>query len=595
MGDIDFVPAQTFLEKWDSVEDSQNAIAGLGNWICKNTILNDKPFSFEHHEFQEQIANDTHPRINCMKCSQIGLTELQVRLLLAYLATHNNSRVLYGLPTTTFANSFSKDRVGMTIDNSPKLSELISKKNDTVAQKMIGSSVLYIQGMSGKTAGFSLPVFLLIIDELDICDQNIVSRSNSRIRHAPLDPTGTWRGLRRYFGTPSVLDYGIHKQLKLSDNHRYLVRCEHCEREVLPTVHDIIIPGFEESFEEFGPGHVYDPNIDIDSSYMSCPHCRDDLGSSLLQPHRRTWVPERTDKGIERSYLIAPWDVPVYNTIPSILRQRADYKTQGEYHNQILGVPYEDAENSFLLSIFQQDAASKWVDPYSPIGGRYFVGIDVGKVFHVTVIQPRPGDLDCIDVVFMGELRPKVVDGEEVTNAMQVVAILKSLKARGAVIDSGPDFTSASYVTSRYSRSFASEYVRSVENPLANFMLKEERQTVKVARTGALSEVMRAHNRNQILYPKRGTIRKDLEQHFKSLKLVTSEDPSGMMIQTFIKTTPTDHYVHSLGYAWIAKQVYEAGIGGHSEVSHKPAVATCTVGSKHTKTKDATLTMFRRR
>lgn len=592
---IEFLPAKSFIERWDSVEDAEGAIAGLGQWICKHTVLNDNLFSFKDHEFQEQIANDTHPRISCMKCSQIGLTELQVRLLLAYSATHSNSRVLYGLPTTTFANTFSKDRVAMTIDSSPKLKSMVAKKNDTVSQKLIGSTTLYIQGMSGKTAGFSLPVYLLIIDELDICDQNIVSRSNSRIRHAPLDPTGTWRGLRRYFGTPSVLDYGIHKEIKLSDTRRYLVQCEHCEKKVLPTTLDLVIPGFEEPFEDFSPSHVYDPNIDLDNSYMSCPSCHGDLTRSLLQPDRRIWVAERTTPGLERGYTIAPWDVPVYNPVPSILRQRSDYKSASEYHNQILGVPYEDAENSFLLSIFKQDKRCDWMDPFNATSGRYYVGVDVGKIFHLVIIKDNPRDPQNIDVVFMTTLKPYMKDGEEVTNAMQVVAIMKAIRARSGVIDSGPDFTSASYVTSRVARTFASEYVRSVDNPLSNYTIKEERHTVKVARTGVLSEVMRAHNRNQITYPNRGTIRKDLEVHFKSLKLVKSEDPSGIVIQTFIKTNPTDHYVHAIAYAWIARQISTEVIGTGTGVAHAPAAVTCKIGEKHESTRgNSTPQLFRR-
>ena len=44
-----------------------------GEWMCKNTTLNKKPFSFSRYPFQIQIANDMHDNLDCMKPSQVGL------------------------------------------------------------------------------------------------------------------------------------------------------------------------------------------------------------------------------------------------------------------------------------------------------------------------------------------------------------------------------------------------------------------------------------------------------------------------------------------------------------------------------------------
>lgn len=44
-----------------------------GEWMCKNTSLNKKPFSFTRYPFQLQIANDMHDNLDCMKPSQVGL------------------------------------------------------------------------------------------------------------------------------------------------------------------------------------------------------------------------------------------------------------------------------------------------------------------------------------------------------------------------------------------------------------------------------------------------------------------------------------------------------------------------------------------
>lgn len=44
-----------------------------GDWMCENTFLNKRPFSFDRYPFQKQIADDMHPNLCCIKPSQVGL------------------------------------------------------------------------------------------------------------------------------------------------------------------------------------------------------------------------------------------------------------------------------------------------------------------------------------------------------------------------------------------------------------------------------------------------------------------------------------------------------------------------------------------
>lgn len=45
----------------------------LSDWICANTHLKGKKFTFNRYPFQEQIASDLHPNMDVIKCSQVGL------------------------------------------------------------------------------------------------------------------------------------------------------------------------------------------------------------------------------------------------------------------------------------------------------------------------------------------------------------------------------------------------------------------------------------------------------------------------------------------------------------------------------------------
>lgn len=49
------------------------AAQSMAEWICANTTIKKRPFSYEGYRFQEAIAADMHPDLVCKKCSQVGL------------------------------------------------------------------------------------------------------------------------------------------------------------------------------------------------------------------------------------------------------------------------------------------------------------------------------------------------------------------------------------------------------------------------------------------------------------------------------------------------------------------------------------------
>ena len=49
------------------------SMQSMGDWICANTKIKGKPFSFEGYPFQKAIADDMHPDLSVIKCSQMGM------------------------------------------------------------------------------------------------------------------------------------------------------------------------------------------------------------------------------------------------------------------------------------------------------------------------------------------------------------------------------------------------------------------------------------------------------------------------------------------------------------------------------------------
>lgn len=70
----------------------------MGDWITANTTIKKRPFSYEDYAFQKKIADDMHNDLSVIKCSQVGLTEVQIRKYLAMLTRGNALAGIFTLP-----------------------------------------------------------------------------------------------------------------------------------------------------------------------------------------------------------------------------------------------------------------------------------------------------------------------------------------------------------------------------------------------------------------------------------------------------------------------------------------------------------------
>ena len=120
----------------------------FANWIKSNIILNGKPFSFLNHEYQETILNDTQNKKAVKKCSQVGLSALNLCRSLAFVSLQAGVKLSYVLPSAKFAQKFVKMRLDPLIDGSPNVRDRLEKGNDSSELKQIGDSFFMSQGAS---------------------------------------------------------------------------------------------------------------------------------------------------------------------------------------------------------------------------------------------------------------------------------------------------------------------------------------------------------------------------------------------------------------------------------------------------------------
>lgn len=584
--------AQGIYNRINLAVNTAKGLAQMNSWLTKYTRLDDRAFSFDDHEMQIDIVNDTNARVAVQKCSQIGLSELSARKCLGIAAMTKGTHIQYVMPTRTMATKFSSSRLSTIIETSPMLSNMASKTVKGTELKKIGSSFIHMGGTSGSATGaISVPAKYVIMDEVDFSDQTVLGKYESRLKHTGEDEHHR-KGTIIKFSTPTVPDFGINIDFKDSDQKHYNVRCQHCEHDFAPDYFkDVVIPGFTKKIEDLAPADIKSGTLDIMNAYMACPECGGDVWDALCDPKRRHWVPKYPENIIS-GYQIHPWDVPNVNSIPSIMMQMPGYEVLSDFYNFTIGIPWVDNENSFNLERLESTTPCDWIDDGS--GGGFVMGVDIGKTSHITVGRRN---VDGTEEVNYLERYTVAGDNEALYN--RIVEVAKLFKVQCTVIDAAPDFTTALEVIKKLPLGtvYACEYTRNRSKTLEAIQLptnpEDETEFVaKVYRTGTLQDFLRAHNAGRIRYFPKNTSPvtraefTELFSHLKNTKKLRITNAEGHVEERFVNTGD-DHYTHSINYMRIAGKI--AGIGLSIGFSFKPCVSKFKTKTKSTTTKISNL------
>src|SRR5213593_4835323 len=171
----------------------------LALWAEKRIRLEGKPFSFEGHEYLREIYDDCSPHVVLSKAAQIGGTTWSIlRSLHACLSGLN---VAYFFPTRTDVLEFSKSRVGPLVADNPFLQKEL-RDTDTAGLKRIGDAYLYLRGMQSAVGMKSIPVDMVVFDELDEASPDAKTLAKERLSHSD------YRRLIE-LSNPSLPGYGV--------------------------------------------------------------------------------------------------------------------------------------------------------------------------------------------------------------------------------------------------------------------------------------------------------------------------------------------------------------------------------------------------
>jgi len=536
--------AHTFMEAAKAQLDRSSLVPS--EWMCKNfTHPRDdrQAWNFNDHEFQIEIANqgDDVREVCCIKPAQTGLSTLQIRVILTFVATHEFMKCSYVLPTAQFSREFTQSRFDPAIESSPVIKGLIRHDTDNTAMKKIGSCFILMRGTSGATAAISFDLDLIVTDEIDFCNQATLSTFYSRLQHSDLK-------LKRDFSTPTLPNYGISQLYDNSSQAIRLIKHYACGQWVeINFFKDVVIPGFNKPMSDYRSVDAFHPGVE--QAFFCCPFCQKEItAENMADPDSRSWVdkhPGHWRKGFRVSF----WDVPRYNPLVEVLRSVKDY-TYGDWVNFRLGYPYESAENSFIESVIRSccvlESSYTCNDfAYNKTGVyNIFMGVDLGKIAHVAI--GGKGTTGKLDILCLEQVDISTLEDTNLSKFLEKI-IINSVVIK-QVTDSMPDYSVSMTLAVKFpERCYGAQYAGNAGLDIYQW---NNNGVVKIDRDGHFDDLASFVNSGSMRFPKTPAMQVAID-HFKVMKKAKVQTAKGVE-EKWTSTSTEDHFVHAIGYLFAA-------------------------------------------
>jgi hypothetical protein len=321
------------------------------------------------------MHNSQAPFNYAMKGAQLGVTEILINLAF-YALDQLHRDVLYVLPTTKNSSDFSKSRFTPALKNSPYLASLFTDIN-SIELKQAGSNTLYIRGSRGDSNLKSIPVSVLLMDEVDEFSQRAVALALERLSGALLKTV--WG-----ISTPTVPNYGIHKLYKDSTQEHFMFKCPCCSRQT-----ELLWPDCVEIHGE----HISDPRCH--DSFLKCKECGGRLDHQAKPDWLKTADWESTNHGSNPavrgfaisqlySFTVSPGEIAVAH-----FKGFGNEAENVEFHNSKLGLPYIGDGAQIVDADIDACICNYTKNCDRPSGGERLItmGVDQGKWNYIEIAE----------------------------------------------------------------------------------------------------------------------------------------------------------------------------------------------------------------
>lgn len=521
-----------------------NASQSMGDWITANTTLKKKPFSFKDYPFQKAIADDMHSNLSVKKCSQVGLTEVQLRKYLAILTRSTAISGIFSLPNEKMFTKIYNGRIKPVLEadavfNPPATNKPTRSKD----QIQIRDSFGYITACTEGDAT-SISADFLFHDELDLSPQEIIALYQSRLQ-------GSDMRITQSFSTPTFVNFGIDKNYKMTDQREYVMKCEACNHVQIPrfTPAFVHVENFQFDVESFTDLTSQDiAQLDLENCYVKCEKCGSRL--DLSNSDQREWVATHPLRQNFRGYQVRPFSThrikPDY-----IFRQLAGYQersfTRG-FFNTVLGEEYTAADAKIQRADVEacMRAGTAGV-PDITMDKPCYIGIDVGMTCHITVSYD---DWDGWPHYVLFETVPAAFLVRRVEELLKVFNVVQGAIDRFPYTNEAneiKDLTNGRIMPVQYRGNAALTPVFEPDTKIISHY--SANNTMALDRVQAL---IATHKMSISGY--QGNKELVLDQ---LTDMVRNDSPDQEDMGSWLKVTGNDHYMHSMAFNQLARRIGE--------------------------------------
>jgi hypothetical protein len=432
--------------------------------------------------------------------------------------------VLYILPSKNpDASDFSASRFDAALELSPHLSKLFSDVKN-VGHKRAGATNLYVRGSRSRSVLKSVPVSLIILDEVDEMTQDniplVFERASGQL-------------IKQVCGisTPTINMFGIDKWYNASDQKHYFFKCPLCSR--------FIELRFPESFSgSEGP------------AFLLCTECKGVLQheGKIEYLQDGEWVSQvPAAQALYSGYYINQlysMTVSPAELNASYLRSISSPSDEQEFYNSKMGLPHI-VEGARVTDTSLALAKSNYLTTDKiPQNGMITLGIDVGTWLHCVLTQYR-SDIITSDV--NSDSKARVLRAFKVASFEEIDNYIREYRPRAVVIDAQPERRKSLELASRFPGLIRVCYYARGVNGRA---LTERDYEISVDRTSWLDTALGRFQNGSISLP--GDISEEFCINVKALVRHYEKDADGNPVGRWLKGEQNDHFAHALTYAEIA-------------------------------------------
>lgn len=495
------------------------------------------PWSFDYHPWLLAMHDDKEEFCVGQKAAQMGYTELMLNLTFYYMDTKQQN-VLYVLPAKhPDATDFSSSRFDPAVELSAYLEGIFDTRN--AGHKRAGAGNLFIRGSRSKSGLKSVPINLLIIDEIDECTQENIplalQRTAGQLEHK------TW-----LISTPTIEGYGINYHFQQSTQDHFFFKCQACSRHIELT--------FPDAFHLVGD-HPSDPRLV--ESYVKCPECKNEIPHDQKKEiiHDGIWVskePNRTKRGHLINQLYSSTRKP-HQIAELYLKGQTDDTEAQEFNNSVLGETFE-AKGARVTEEEINAVVGDHLMSDQKRGGLVTLGIDIGKRIHCVFIRwSMPAHAKGIN----GHqyCRGKLIKAVAVETIEEVEELIVDFQPVNFVIDAQPEKrASLSLCNKFYGVGKMCYYVNGVIGKTFKAGQDDTEPTINVDRTSWLDLTLGRYRNKTISLP--ADVDREYRNNIRALTRVIKQDATGNPIATYLKKEHVpDHYAHAQNYCEMALKI----------------------------------------